>query len=683
MICLSIGVSGLNKVTDALSKAQLAEIRLDLTNLSREETVTVFRSKKDLIATSRTYQISYEESKKRLLWAILGTRTKKSTGKRYIDLDYDSPEDYRDEIITAAHKRGFSIILSYHNFNATESYERLCEIYESSVERGADIVKIVTNAKSIQECSRILQLYKKYPVNTLVAFSVGDEGKFTRLISHFIGAPFVYCTLDDNSRTAPGQFTIAEADRLISKKFYPHQVSKKVILPKITAPASKSHAQRAILASAWAKGKSVLYGYTPCADSEAALNVIRTLGVKVKIEKCKLPKFRIEIISPGIEDLAKKLTKGEIFSKNIKPVELNVGESGLLCRLMIPTAGHLPGKSKGVNEVTIKGEGGLNHRELFVSDEPLRELGLDIKTQDGKLPAVISGGLKGTSLKISGKGGSQLLSGMLMSLPLCEKSSVIELSEPTSIPYIDLTIKTIKDFGINVSTTDYREFRIPGKQRYKAKTFFPIEGDWSGASMILVAGAIKNGVTVTNLPVGSKQADEKILDILRGCGVEINITEYPKYLVMCGDEPCVFKEDDKKEIILGSQIDIPKPKNPLLPFEFDATNAPDLFPTLVVLALNCVGTSKIKGVKRLSNKESNRAESLLCEFTKLGAHIDIEGDWMIVEGGRLHGGYCSSHNDHRIAMSIITASLNIDQKVFIDDLKCISKSFPAFIKNFK
>jgi 3-phosphoshikimate 1-carboxyvinyltransferase len=308
---------------------------------------------------------------------------------------------------------------------------------------------------------------------------------------------------------------------------------------------------------------------------------------------------------------------------------------------------------------------------------------MEIKTQEGKLPAVISGGLKGTSLKISGKGGSQLLSGLLMSLPMCEKSSVIELSEPTSIPYIDLTIKTIKDFGINVTTTDYREFRIPGKQRYKAKTFFPIEGDWSGASMILVAGAIKNGVTVTNLPVGSKQADEKILDILRSCGAEINITEYPKYLVMCGDEPCVFKEDDKKEIILGSQIDIPKPKNPLLPFEFDATNAPDLFPTLVVLALNCAGTSKIKGVQRLSNKESNRAESLLCEFTKLGAHIDIEGDWMIVEGGRLHGGYCSSHNDHRIAMSIITASLNIDQKVYVDDLNCISKSFPDFIKNFK
>jgi 3-phosphoshikimate 1-carboxyvinyltransferase len=683
MICLSIGASGLTKVTEALSKTQLAEIRLDLNNLTREETVVVFRSKKDLIATCRTYELSHEESKKRLMWAILGTRTRKSTGKRYIDLDYDSPEGYREEIISAARNRGFSIILSYHNFNSTESFERLCEIYESSREKGADIVKIVTNSKTIQECSRLLRLYKTYPINSLVAFSVGDEGKFTRLISYFIGSPFIYCSLDDNTRTAPGQFTIPEAEKLISKKSYPHLVTKKVLLPKIVAPSSKSHAQRAILSAAWAKGKTTLYGYTPCADSEAALNVIRTLGVKVKLEKCKLPKFKIEIISPGIEEISHKLTKEEIFTKNIKPVELNMGESGLLCRLMIPTVGHLPGKSKGVDSITIKGEGGLNKRELFVSDEPLKEIGLDIETKNGKLPAVISGSIKGTSLKISGKGGSQLLSGMLMALPLCDKSSVIELSEPTSIPYIDLTIKTIKDFGINITTQDYRDFRIPGKQRYKPKNFLPIEGDWSGASMLLVAGAIKNGITITNLPIDSKQADEKILDILRGCGVEIIITEYPKYFVMCGDVPCIFKEDNKKEIILGSKIDIIKPKNPLLPFEFDATNSPDLFPTLVVLALNCEGTSRIKGVQRLSNKESNRAESLFCEFTKLGAAIDIEGDWMIVEGGKLHGGYCSSHNDHRIAMSIITASLNIDQKVYVDDLHCISKSFPDFIKNFK
>lgn len=682
MICLSIGTPGLSKVTEALSKSQLAEIRLDLTNLNREETVTIFKTKKDLIATCRTYELSLEESEKRLMWAILGTRVKKGTGNRYIDLDFDSPEDYRTDLIWAARRVGFKIILSYHNFNETESLERLLEIYESCIKRGADIVKIVTNAKTIQECSRVLQLYSKTRKNTLVAFSIGDKGRFTRLVAHFLGSPFIYCTLNQDKATAPGQLNLTEAEKLISKKYYPNQVSKKQLVSKTMAPASKSHAQRAILAATWAKGKSTLYGYTPCSDSEAAISVIKKLGIKVKIEKSRLPKYKIEIKSPGIEELAIKLGKETKFGKPIKNIDLNVGESGLLCRLMIPAAGHLP-KPNGLKSVTIKGKGSLNSRELFASNKPLQEIGIDVKTNQGMLPAKITGSLKSASLELSGKGGSQLLSGMLMALPLCDKTSRIELSEPTSIPYIDLTIKAIRDFGIIVENSDYREFKIPGKQKYKANNFIPIDGDWSGASMLMVGGAITNGITITNLSLNSKQADEKIIEVLEGCGVEVSITEYPKYLVMCGDIPCVFKEENNKEIILGSSIEIVKPKHPLLPFELDATNHPDLFPSLVVLALNCNGVSKIKGVQRLSNKESNRAESLLCEFTKLGATIEIDGDWMVVKGGKLHGGLCSSHNDHRIAMAIMTAALNIKEQVYVDNLDCISKSFPDFVKNFK
>lgn len=682
MICLSIGTPGLSKVTEALSKSQLAEIRLDLTNLNREETVTIFKTKKDLIATCRTYELSLEESEKRLMWAILGTRVKKGTGNRYIDLDFDSPEDYRTDLIWAARRVGFKIILSYHNFNETESLERLLEIYESCIKRGADIVKIVTNAKTIQECSRVLQLYSKTRKNTLVAFSIGDKGRFTRLVAHFLGSPFIYCTLNQDKATAPGQLNLTEAEKLISKKYYPNQVSKKQLVSKTMAPASKSHAQRAILAATWAKGKSTLYGYTPCSDSEAAISVIKKLGIKVKIEKSRLPKYKIEIKSPGIEELAIKLGKETKFGKPIKNIDLNVGESGLLCRLMIPAAGHLP-KPNGLKSVTLKGKGSLNSRELFASNKPLQEIGIDVKTNQGMLPAKITGSLKSASLELSGKGGSQLLSGMLMALPLCDKTSRIELSEPTSIPYIDLTIKAIRDFGIIVENSDYREFKIPGKQKYKANNFIPIDGDWSGASMLMVGGAITNGITITNLSLNSKQADEKIIEVLEGCGVEVSITEYPKYLVMCGDIPCVFKEENNKEIILGSSIEIVKPKHPLLPFELDATNHPDLFPSLVVLALNCNGVSKIKGVQRLSNKESNRAESLLCEFTKLGATIEIDGDWMVVKGGKLHGGLCSSHNDHRIAMAIMTAALNIKEQVYVDNLDCISKSFPDFVKNFK
>ncbi len=684
MICLSIGIQGAGKVNDALSKTHMAEIRLDLTGMNREETVNLFRSKKDLLVTCRTDNLSLEESKQRILWAIMGSRIKKSTGKRFIDLEYDTPEEYRNELIGLARRYGFSIILSYHNYETTDSYERLLEIYNTCIKNGADIAKIVTYSQTIQECARILNLYKQCEKNTLIAFSMGEEGKFTRLLSHFLGSPFIYCTLDPENATAPGQLTISEAQRLISKKTYPHKLSGQKLSSKIAAPSSKSHAQRAILCSAWARGKSTLYGYTPCADSEAALNVIKKLGAKVKIEKCKLPKFKIEITSPGIDALAANLSKEIKFVKTKKNIEINVGESGLLCRLMIPASAHFPGKNPAISSIIMKGQGGLNKRELFSTDKPLRDLGIKIDTTKNKLPARISGALKGAKLELSGKGGSQLLSGMLMALPLCDKPSVIELSEPTSTPYIDLTIKTIKEFGIDIESSEHRIFKIPAKQKYKSKNFIAIEGDWSGASMLMVAGAITNGVTITNLPVHSKQADEKIVDILQNCGVEIDITEYPKYLVMCGDTPCVFKEEGNKEIILGSSIEVHKPKHPLLPFEFDATNAPDLFPTLVVLALHCNGTSKIKGIQRLSNKESNRAESLYSEFTKLGASMDIEGDWLVINGGRkLHGGYCSSHNDHRIAMALATASLNIKENVYTDDLECISKSFPNFLKNFK
>ncbi|MDD3990504.1 MAG: type I 3-dehydroquinate dehydratase [Bacteroidales bacterium] len=682
MICLSIKESGLAKVQEALSKSNLAEIRLDHTNLTRIETVLLFRNKRDLIATCRLYDLPEEECRRRLLWAIMASRIKKSKGKRYLDIEFDAPSSYREELVSMAKKRGFSIIISYHNYSGTDSFERLSEIVNLSADMGADIVKVVTTPKSIQEATRVLKLYKESGNVKLVAFCMGPPASFTRILSLYLGAPFGYASLDKGKESADGQYTIHEMERFLNPKSYSHKVNKRVLASNIVAPASKSHVQRAILASAWARGKTKLYAYTPCADSEAAIELVRTLGVKVKVDKCKHLKYKVEITSPGIEDISKGLTKVDLFTRSVKNVELPVGESGLLSRLILPSAGHLTGKSKGVDKVIITGKGSLNRRVLFSPGDPLAELGLNIESNEGKLPLTVSGSIHEGNITLLSSGGSQLLSGMLMSLPLCEKNSTIEVREPTSTPYVDLTIQTIKDFGITITNNDFREYKIPGRQRYKPKSFYALEGDWSGASMLLVGGAITSGVTITNLPVNSKQADEKITEVMRGCGVEITITEYPKYLVMCGDIPCAFKEESNNEVILGSKIEVAKPKNPLMPFEFDATNAPDLFPALVVLALNCNGVSKIKGISRLSNKESNRAESLYSEFTKLGADIDLEGDWMIIRGGELHGGLCLSHNDHRVAMAVITAALNIKEKVYIDDISCISKSFPDFIKYF-
>ncbi len=684
MICLSIGTVGYDKIVSSLSKVSIAEIRLDLTSLNREETINLFKTKRDLIATCRSHSLDIQECQKRITWAIMASRIKKNVGKRYLDIDYNAPTEYRQSLVRLARNYGFTIILSYHNYNSTESFERLCEIYQEALSNGAQIVKIVTNAKTIQEAARLIKLYSVYPAENLVAFSIGDNAKFTRVVAHSLGSPVIYCTEDNNiNPTAPGQLTLSEAKNILSKRGYPYLISNRTLQNKVVAPASKSHAQRAILSSALAKGKTILYGYTPCADSESALNLIKSLGCKVKVEKCRIPKFKITIESKGIDQISTYLSKEEIFSKNLKSTTFNVGESGLLCRLAIPLSGLICSKSKKEKKIIIKGEGTLKNREIIGSSHSLDQFGINIHSKSGKLPLTLTGKLHGGDFKLSGKGGSQLMSGLLMTLPLCQDSSTIVVDEPTSTPYIDLTIKSIKEFGVNVSHNDFFEYKILGRQKYKSRPYFAIDGDWSAASMLLVAGVITNGIVISNLPVNSKQADEKIIEILKGCGAEIQITELPKYLVMCGDTPCLLKEDSKEDIVLGSVIEVAKPKKDLLPFEFDATNYPDLFPTLVVLALNCNGTSKIKGIERLSNKESNRAQSLLCEFTKLGAKIEIDGDWMIVHKGNLRGGLCSAHNDHRIAMAIITASLNCKDKIYLDNLNCVSKSYPDFISNFK
>ena len=658
MICLSIGVTGADRVKEALSKAQMAEIRLDLSNLTQTETISLFGSPKNLIATCRPYTLPLLECRERLLWAIEGSCKVTGVGKRYIDLDYNLPELYLKELIEAAKQAGFNIILSYHNLESTEGFDQLCDIYATALQRGAQMVKIVTTVKNIEECTTLMKLYKKFPPSTLLAFALNREGRFTRLLSKMVGAPFMYCSLKEEDKTATGQYSITQAKKLLSPRGYPLLASKKSVVELAMAPASKSHAQRDILSAAFAKGESRLTGYTPCADSEAALSLIASMGVKVSRVD-----HTLQIESPGFDEWAKGLSKN---------VTLDVGESGLLCRLMIPLAGQLIAKNGNIDSITITGKGSLKKRKLFSNQKALNEMGLRVESSDGKLPVVVRGAMVGAHVHSSGKDGSQLLSGMLMALPLCPKSSFIEHSEPTSIPYIDLTIKTLHKFGITIQHEDYQKFRIPGQQRYQPKSHLHIEGDWSSASLLLVAGAISKGITVTNLPINSSQADEKILDILRQCGVSIDVVH---------TSDCNQREPI--EMSTEAKIVIHKPTEPLRPFETDATHFPDLFPALVVLAMNCQGTSRIKGVHRLANKESHRAESLFSEFTKLGANMEIENDTMVIQGGELHGGFCLSHNDHRIAMALVTASLTIQGNVYVINLGCISKSFPDFINNFK
>lgn len=396
----------------------------------------------------------------------------------------------------------------------------------------------------------------------------------------------------------------------------------------IKAPASKSMMQRAIAAALLAETPTRLLNPTYSDDSRAALSVIRRLGATVEEKE-----HEIRVHCPG----GMKPT-GEI---------LHCGESGLSIRMFSSIAALCR------EELTLTGKGSLLKRPVSMIELPLKELGVEVTTSSGCPPLRVKGPLKGGTAHVDGSVSSQVLTGLLMALPKAPGDSQLYVKNLKSTPYIDMTLALLKAFGVEVEHTNYETFFIKGNQTYSIEEY-EVEGDWSGASFLLVAGGVGGSVTVTNLDINSPQADRRIIDALKAAGA--NVKMYRNIV-----------EVEKSE---------------LHSFHFDATHCPDLFPPLVVLACNCKGTSLIRGVERLIHKESNRAMVLQKEFTALGGVIRINGNQMEIDGKKLKGGTIDSHNDHRIAMAGAVAAINAESEVTIRDYECVAKSYPRFFEDF-
>ena len=399
----------------------------------------------------------------------------------------------------------------------------------------------------------------------------------------------------------------------------------------IAPPSSKSYAQRAIALALLSEGRSILRNIEFCKDTRSALSCIETLGAKVEY---------LDESTLAIEGGLNPQTK-----------TLHVGESGLATRLFTPIA------SLWHESLTIQGEGTLLHRPMLMMIEPLRALGVSIRDGGGFLPIEVQGPIHGGEVEVDGSISSQFITGLLLSLPLAEEDTTLRVDSPVSTPYIDMTIDTARLFGIEImhKGDDYTEFFIEGGQKYSPADI-SIEGDWSGASTILVAGAIAGEVTVKNISTLSKQADTAIIRALERAGAGIVI------------------EHDSVTVT----------KRPLKAFTFDATNCPDLFPALAALAAACDGVSTIIGTNRLRHKESDRAETLRQEYEKLGIEIDIdEDDVMKIRGGKISPASVYSHGDHRIAMSLAVSALRCDGEVVIRQAECVEKSYPTFFEDLE
>ncbi len=398
---------------------------------------------------------------------------------------------------------------------------------------------------------------------------------------------------------------------------------------KLTPPCSKSYAQRALALALLADGESTLRNIEFCNDTLSAIKCIEALGAEVR--------------RTGETTLS--IRGGFSPRDNV----LNVGESGLATRLFTPIA------ALWDKPVVITGEGTLLHRPMTMMMEPLRHLGVAVRDGGGYLPIEVCGRMHGGRIEVDGSISSQFITGLLLALPMAEGDTTLKVHGAVSTPYIDMTVETAERFGGRILHSDYTEFFIEGGQRYTAADY-AIEGDWSAAAMLLVAGAIAGEVTLDNISTLSKQADTLICRALVRAGASV----------------------------INEENSITVAKRDLTAFEFDATNCPDLFPALAALAAAAEGTSVITGTSRLEHKESNRAETLREEYAKLGIEIDIETEnVMKIRGGSIHGAEVDGHSDHRIAMSLAVSALRSDGDVKITGAECVGKSYPNFFEDIE
>ena len=632
----------------------MVELRADLAGFSPAEVSEVVKQHPNVMITWHTTPESKPEAERAVEAAL-------AAGARWVDVEIHATEGYRERIIAKAHSMGAKVIISYHNYSATPSLEELIATTERCFSLGADIAKVITTAHTTAEGATIATLYNHFQSDRLIAFAMGAEGVFTRRLSLLLGAPWTYVAPTAELATAPGQFT-AEALGAILSGGVP--LALPALPCRVTIPATKSAAQRAIVCAMLAEGVSEVEGFAACGDSLGALRVAEALGCKVEQQGDTL-----RITSGGAQQIRQILNRPN--------VTIDTAESGLLTRLLLPLVAALTDH----NEVHIMGHGTLPQRSLAESVEALRSVGAEVRGSgaDGcHIPMVVGGPIRERNITIDGSRSSQVASGLMMALPLLPAGTSLTIDNPTSLPYLHLTEQVMGSFGCVLTRRE-----VPGGLQYTlapqahyTPTSLRLESDWSSAGYFAAAyalaqsgeagGRLQGGeYTLEGMSRGTAQADEIIIDILKGCGANI-------------------VESEGAIRFLPSAV--------LTPMEVDASNFPDLVPTLAVVALFTNGTSRIGGLHRLGAKESNRTEALFCELKALRARITIEGDSFVIEGTHSGEGYAlhaplggaplRSYGDHRMVMSLAIVSLFMGTPLAIDSTSAVGKSFPAFFDKF-
>ena len=420
----------------------------------------------------------------------------------------------------------------------------------------------------------------------------------------------------------------------------------------VSLPGSKSLTNRALLISSLVQGESILMNALDCDDSRHLSKALKALGVRISSEaggpRC------------ASKDALNFTVSGGLDGYSVKEGVYDLGNAGTATRFLTAAL-----TVSGGNYV-VDGDERMRQRPIHQLVEALRGLGAEVSCPSGCPPVEIGPRvLQGGRVNIAGNTSSQFISAILMVAPMAREDVEVRLvGEVLSAPYLELTLRTMQDFGVRVDIHDDESdgqlvYHVDSRKWYKSREYF-VEGDASTASYFFAAAAL-TGTTVRVEGVGkvSRQGDLRFADVLAQMG-------------------CHVKKDVDSITVTG-------PKEMLEGVVNNCSDMPDIVPTLAVVAAFSRGRTRLHGVPHLRFKESDRIASVASELRKLGVEVRELDDGLKIngpdgpDGFSLHGGRIDSWGDHRIAMALSLAGLLIPG-VEIGDPQVVTKSYPGFFE---
>ena len=410
---------------------------------------------------------------------------------------------------------------------------------------------------------------------------------------------------------------------------------------EVRLPGSKSITNRVLLVSALAEGNTRLHNLLRSDDTRYMGEALDKLGVKIRFS----------------ENYTEADIQGTGAPIDIPPQvqELFLGNAGTAMRSLCAAL------TLGSGTVLLHGEERMKERPIRDLVEALGTIGADISYEEsaGYPPVKINAhGLKGGSVSVRGNISSQYLTALLICAPYCETPLHIHVEgELISAPYILLTLKVMRDFGIEVKHEGLTDFYVP-KGHYRSPGDYDVEGDASSASYPLAAAAIAKGkVRVLGVGSESSQGDVAFTEVL--CKMGAKITVGPDW-IECDGTGCTLHGVD-----------------------LNLNDIPDAAMTVAVLALFADGPSTISGIASWRVKETDRIAAVSAELRKVGADVRETNDSItITPPQQLQPATIETYNDHRMAMCFSLVSLG-GVPIKILDPACVNKTYPSYFEDFE